>query len=230
MKAKSLEGIRAVVFDAVGTVILPNPGAATVYAAAAARHAITFDVASLSQRIWERYAVEDQADRAGGWRTSEARERERWRNIVEAAIPGAGADLFEELFQHFSMPSAWFVMDGVAETLRELESRGFVLALASNYDRRLESVVAGLPALAPLRQRLVISSVVGFRKPALEFFRDGVLPTVGCEAGEVLFVGDDLENDIHGAWNAGMRAVLFDPKGKYGQIGERIAKWTELIE
>ena len=223
-----LAGIRAVVFDAVGTVILPDPGAASVYADAAGRHGIAVDAATLSARLGNRFRVEDDIDRLAGWVTSEGRERERWQNIVTAAIPGADDDLFRELFQHFAEPTAWTVIEGVAETLLELDSRGLILALASNYDRRLQSVIAGLPALAPLRQRVVISSVVGHRKPAVEFFRDGVLPAVGCKACEVLFVGDDLENDCLGARAAGMRAVLYDRVDRHTNAIERIRRLAEL--
>ena len=222
-----LAGMRAVVFDAVGTLILPNPGAATIYTAVAKRHGITADE-GISERLWQRFRIEDDLDRRAGWITSEDRERERWRNIVTAAIPGASEALFDELFRHFEMPSAWALIDGVAETLKKLRDRGFLLAMASNYDRRLECVVAGLPGLAPLRQRVVISSMVGYRKPAAEFFRRGVLPTIGCDAGEVLFVGDDLENDFLGAKSAGMRAVLYDPRDRHKAVDERIRGLAEL--
>ena len=44
--SRFLDGIRAVAFDAVGTLIFPNPGAATVYAEAAGRHGIAANPAS----------------------------------------------------------------------------------------------------------------------------------------------------------------------------------------
>ena len=70
--------------------------------------------------------------------------------------------------------------------------------------------------------------MVGYRKPAAEFFRRGVLPTIGCDAGEVLFVGDDLENDFLGAKSAGMRAVLYDPRDRHKAVDERIRGLAEL--
>jgi putative hydrolase of the HAD superfamily len=83
--------------------------------------------------------------------------------------------------------------------------------LASNYDRRLRSVAAGLPELRPLGH-LVISSEVGWRKPAREFF-DAVARAAGVPAGQVLFVGDDPVNDGEGARAAGLQALLIDPRG-----------------
>lgn len=200
--------IRAVVFDAVGTLIFPNPGAAIVYAEVANAHGIAIpERDQLSARLWAQFRIEDMLDRTNDWRTSEARECSRWRNVVNAAIPGASDVLFEELFQHFSLPTAWRVPEGAAAAIADLAQRGFILGMGSNYDARLRSVVEGTPALRPLAGHLVISSEVGFRKPAKQFF-DAVCEHVQCEPREILFVGDDQENDIAGAQAAGMRAML----------------------
>jgi len=201
-------GIRAVVFDAVGTVIFPNPGAAVVYAEVAKSHGIAIPQPDeLNARIWAHFRIEEQFDRDNGWITSEARERQRWCNIVNAAIPGASDDLFEELFAHFALPSAWRVPREAAAAIAELHECGFILGMGSNYDARLRSVVEGTPTLLPLAEHLVISSEVGYRKPARQFF-DAVRQSVGCEASEILFVGDDIENDVNGANAAGMRGML----------------------
>ena len=48
--SRFLDGIRAVAFDAVGTLIFPNPGAATVYAEAAARHGMSMDPADIGPK------------------------------------------------------------------------------------------------------------------------------------------------------------------------------------
>jgi putative hydrolase of the HAD superfamily len=203
-----LQGIRAVVFDAVGTVMLPNPGASHVYAEVAAAHRIAITQPDeLGRRLWTQFRIEDQIDRDHGWHTSEARERERWHNIVYAAIPGATDALFEELFQHFAQPSAWRVIDEAAAAIARLHSQGFILGMGSNYDARLRSVVNGTPALQPLARHLVISSEVGWRKPAGGFFA-AVCAEVGCAPHEILFIGDDAENDRDGATAAEMRSLL----------------------
>ncbi len=201
-------GIRAVVFDAVGTVILPNPGAAEVYAGVAHSHGVAIaEPEQLNARLWAQYRIEDQFDRENHWRTGEARERERWQRIVHAAIPGASDQLFEELFEHFAQPSAWRVPESAALAIAEFERRGLILGMGSNYDSRLRRVVAGTTALLPLANHLVISSEVGYRKPSRRFF-DAVRAEVGCEPHEILFLGDDPANDIEGATAAGMHAML----------------------
>ena len=88
-------------------------------------------------------------------------------------------------------------------------------------------MVAGLPQLARLADRLVISADVGFRKPAPEFFRE-VIRAAGFEPRAILFVGDDVENDYHGARAAGLGAVLLDPRSE-ANVERRIASLSELV-
>lgn len=222
-----LDGIRAVFFDAVGTVLFPDPGASLVYAEVASRHGIALEASSVSPLLWRQFRMEDDLDRERNWTTSEERERTRWRNVVSAALPGSSDELFEELFHHFARPTAWRVPDEAAETIAALHASGYVVGMGSNYDSRLRTVVDGSPELLPLRNRLVISSLVGIRKPGRAFF-EAVVSTAGCRADEVLFVGDDTENDYHGAIAAGLRAVLLDEKDKHPEVPTRVRRLTEL--
>jgi len=220
-------GLRAVFFDAVGTVIFPKPPAHEVYAALAVKQGAALDPRVVRERFVAAYRVEEDADRTSGWRTSEERERTRWRTIVTSALAGlpdpeAG---FLDLFEHFARPSSWEVNPDAAEVLAQLTSRGFVLGMGTNYDSRVERVMAGLPELRPLAERLVVSAAVGFRKPAAEFFEE-VIRVAGCSPSEILFVGDDAENDFAGARAAGLHAVLLDPK--HSSDG-RIASLRELV-
>jgi putative hydrolase of the HAD superfamily len=206
-------GIRAVFFDAVGTLVFPNPPAHEVYAALARKQGVELDPRAVRERFVAAFRIEEQADRASGWSTSEERERTRWRTIVTSALaglpdPAAG---FQDLFEHFAQPASWDVNPDAAGVLAELGSRGLILGMGTNYDSRVERVVAGLPQLAPLAARLVVSAAVGFRKPAPEFFRE-LLRSAGCSPNETLFVGDDVENDFEGARAAGLHALLLDPK------------------
>jgi putative hydrolase of the HAD superfamily len=80
------------------------------------------------------------------------------------------------------------------------------LGLASNFDARLRRVVAGIPALRPIKH-LVISSEVGWKKPASGFFA-ALAARIALPPAEILFVGDDLANDYYGARSAGLQPVL----------------------
>jgi len=221
--------IRAVFFDVVGTVLFPDPSAPTVYTEAARRSGLDLSVTDARVRFIQAYNMQEEVDRNAGWITSEEREHNRWWSIVAATLRGA-SDLdgcFRELFLHFANPSSWRLGSDVESIISEIVERGIIVGLGSNYDSRLWSVLAGFPELAPLKERTVISSIVGFRKPGVEFFR-AVVRKAGCEPGEVLFVGDDLANDYSGALAAGLEAVLLDENHR-SSITNRIDRLSELI-
>jgi putative hydrolase of the HAD superfamily len=214
--------VRAVFFDAVGTLVHPDPPAAAVYATVARALHSRLCEAEIATRFRTAFAREEARDRANGWRTSEERERQRWRCIVAKVLDDVVDDecCFRELFTHFGRPEAWRCDPQVAGVLAELGRRGYALGVASNYDARLHAVLAGFPELRPLRH-VVISSEVGWRKPAPEFFR-ALRARVGLAPAEVLYVGDDRANDYEGALAAGLRAALVgagDGGGLRGLIG-----------
>jgi putative hydrolase of the HAD superfamily len=207
-------GVRAVFFDAVGTLIHPQPSAGDVYCAVGRRFGSRLSPAAVRDRFTAAFQTEERIDQAAGLRTSEEREFQRWQRIVATVLDDVHdpEGCFDALFEHFARPEAWAVDADAAVVLPPLARAGLTLGLASNYDRRLRSVIAGLPTLAPVCH-LVISSEVGWRKPAPEFF-DALCRQVELRPVEVVLVGDDVENDYEGASAAGLRAVLFDPHGR----------------
>lgn len=225
------DGVRAVFFDAVGTLIHPDPGAVSVYADAARRRGVDLSPDLVRARLWAAYQAEEEVDRAAGWATSEAREEARWRRIVADTLPEVadGNGLFAELFGHFARPDAWRVDPDAAALFADLAGRGVVLGLGSNYDARLLSVLAGHRALDPLPGRVVVSAAVGWRKPAREFFAE-VERTAGVPAADILFVGDDLDNDYRGATAAGLRAVLLDPRDRHPDVPDRITRLSGVLD
>jgi putative hydrolase of the HAD superfamily len=228
-QASHLEGIRAVYFDAVGTVLFPAAPVAATYRTVAARHGADLDEATIRSRLVDAFMAEERADEAAVWRTDEARERERWRQIVTvtlAEVPDPDA-CFTDLWDHFRSPAAWVVHPDLSDVLSELARRGIPAGIASNFDARLLHIVAATPALAVLADRCLVSSLVGWRKPAAGFFAE-LVQREGCRPEEILLVGDDLLNDYLGARAAGLRAVLIGAAGK-SEAEQRIEKLAELL-
>jgi putative hydrolase of the HAD superfamily len=221
---------QAVFFDAVGTLLFPKPAAPTVYADVARRAGLELSPDDVRTRFLAAYRAQEQLDRNAGWVTSEERERERWQTIVGDTLRGVPDPdaCFHELFEHFAKPTAWEVDPHIGSVLEKLLERGFVVGMGSNYDSRLLSVLAGFPELAPLQERVVVSATVGFRKPAAEFFR-AVITSAGCEAHQIVFVGDDLDNDYHGAEAAGLHAMLLAPRAKDPPVKRVIGGLRQLL-
>ncbi|QDU21538.1 HAD-IA family hydrolase [Urbifossiella limnaea] len=221
-------GARAVFFDAVGTLLFPAIPPADTYASAARRQGVTVDPAVISTRFVAAFRAEEAADRAAGWVTDETRERERWRRIVAASLPELpdAARGFAELFEHFARPEAWEVHPDAAAVFAELTRRVIVAGIGSNLDDRLTRVVAGHPELGPVAGRVIVSAAVGHRKPSGRFFAE-VVRAAGCEPGEIVFVGDDVENDYAGAEAAGLVPVLLTSRDQE-PIMRRVGRLREL--
>lgn len=223
-------GVRAVFFDAVGTLLFPEPSAPVVYAETAREFGLHRSAGEIRDRFLTAFRREEAADGERNWVTDEARERGRWRAIVASTLAGVSDPdaCFRHLFEHYSRPHAWRVALDAAQVLRELEARGLILGMGSNYDARLLAVLAGFPELAPLAARVVVSAAVGWRKPAPAFFEE-VTSAARCAPGEMLFVGDDLPNDYAGATAAGLHAVLLDPNAKHPTVPHRVARLAQLL-
>lgn len=200
----------AVFFDAVGTLLHVEPSVSEAYAAAGRRHGSRLHLEEIHRRFRQAFQEQEALDRVLGYRTSEAREVERWRSIVARVLDDVASPekCFRELWEHFASPQAWRVDPAAARLLAQAQRRGAPIGLASNFDQRLRVIAAALlPNIKP--ESIVISSEVGWKKPAGQFF-DAVCAAVGLPADAITFVGDDPVNDYAGAQAAGMKAVLFD--------------------
>jgi putative hydrolase of the HAD superfamily len=211
-----LDGIRWVLFDAVGTMIYPDPPVAEVYHAVGQRSGSRRSIDEVQQR----FAASLRASYSGGGPTNESKERERWRLIVSHVmndVPDACETIFEHLWEHFAQPQHWRLYDDVAETLSELRRRGFQLGIASNFDARLTGIVDGHLALKPF-EAVFVSSKVGYTKPDARFFR-AIEKRLGIDPAQIALVGDDEVSDVQGATAAGWRAVRLDRDSKTPRSG-----------
>jgi putative hydrolase of the HAD superfamily len=214
-----LQGVRWVLFDAVGTLIYPEPPVAQVYHAAGQR----FGSASTEEQIGLQFRKALAADFAAGSGlarppTSEDGEAARWRRIVAAVFPDVSSptagDLFDFLWNHFAQAKHWRVFPDVRPALAALAARGLKLGIASNFDDRLGKIARGLPELAPCA-RVFVSSQIGFSKPDPRYFR-AVAAGLATAPTEILFVGDDWTADIEGAVAAGWQSLWLCRDGAAG--------------
>jgi putative hydrolase of the HAD superfamily len=202
--------LRAVCFDAVGTLIYPSPPVREIYGHIGRRHGAILEPDEIDQRFRAAFRRQDEQDRRRGYRTDEDRERQRWAAIVAEVFHDQPDPIgpLAELWDHFAQADAWACFADVAPCLGWLKAHGFQVGIASNYDHRLRSVVAGLPPLKDC-DSLAISAELGWRKPALSFFT-GMLQAIQQPAERVLLVGDDWENDYLGGTQAGLQVVLVE--------------------
>jgi putative hydrolase of the HAD superfamily len=223
--------IQAIVYDAVGTLIHVEPAVATIYADIGRRFGSMLAEDEIGRRFRTALARQDHLDEEAGWRTSEAREIERWREIVAEVLDDVAdpTGCFAALFARFGQAHAWSCEPEAASLLAQLQNRGCRQALASNFDCRLRAVIEPMP-IAPYLETLYISSEIGWRKPAIEFFAH-VAASLHMSPEMILFVGDDRANDYAAARRAGMQALLFDPRQIHFDLGrDRIDRLGELSQ
>jgi HAD superfamily hydrolase (TIGR01549 family) len=122
-----------------------------------------------------------------------------------------GPELAEEIvaIDHRAFTESVTVPDSTIGVLETLQARGWLMGLVSNMHLRADLMQADLAALGLDRflSATVFSSKLGWRKPDARIFT-AALQRLGVGAGEAVFVGDRLRDDIAGARAVGMRTVL----------------------
>ncbi len=227
----ALSQVRAVLFDAVGTLITPEPAVAAVYHAAGQRYGSSLSREDIARRfsaafrgarepqnlppVDARFDTYRVPKRDPAWTTNEPREREAWRFIVANVFPDveqAQNALFHDLWEHFAIAENWRTYDEVADVWDELRGCGFRVGVASNFDKRLANICRALSPLSRCRD-VFWSAQLGARKPDERFFR-AIGEHFGLPPSQLLLVGDDFENDYWGARSAGWHALLLKRDGK----------------
>jgi putative hydrolase of the HAD superfamily len=217
----SPDAVRLILLDAVGTVLHPRQSVAQTYhdAGRARGSGRTLEEVRVRFReAWDRYAGRAVWPRIDGRvgchsrlvraNTSESRERRRWRRIVGYVlddVPDQIEPLFEELWKYFACPDHWHVQDGLGDFRQSLESRGYRIGLASNFDRRLVELCNGIPSLRQLPY-LFCSSQLGVSKPDLRFYQR-VEQLTGMAGEAILMVGDDRLHDVEAPRRLGWQTL-----------------------
>jgi putative hydrolase of the HAD superfamily len=194
--------IRAVLFDAVGTLIYPHPPVAEVYHHAGKKLGSKYSLEEVGLRF---HAAIKRHHQSG--QTSEKLERERWQRIVYDVVDDVDDPeqlILNDLWQHFGSASNWRLFDDVAPFWAELAARGYLLGIASNFDSRLRTICREHPPLDRCRH-IFVSSELGSPKPELSFYC-AVEQQLGLRPDEILLIGDDYAADVTGPLAAGWQA------------------------
>ncbi len=201
-----LDGVRAVFFDAGGTLLYPHPSVGEVYARVAAEHGVRAEAGRLNQIFRE---VWDQKD-ALSTLSDEKSERKWWREIVREVFSRVEKFndfevFFNDLYDQFASPQTWQLFDETHVVLEHFKSRGYIIGMISNWDRRLLHLCDAFD-IKKYFDFMLISALYGKAKPHRDIFFEA-LRLSGVPANQALHVGDSLEDDVQGAAGLGIRAV-----------------------
>ena len=202
--------IKAVAFDAVGTLIEPFPTVAEAYQQAAETVGLELPTDLIRERFRK---VFGQDEKSSDLDTNLSTEIHRWRNIVSATLPEldqSRANLaFQKLWDHFAQPSSWRLFPDVREVVDWLDQKSIKVCVASNFDARLRLVWKGLEGVERLQEHLVISSELGVRKPGRGFY-EFVAKHLDEPVESILFIGDDWINDVEFPEKIGFKTIILD--------------------
>jgi putative hydrolase of the HAD superfamily len=206
--------IRAVLLDAVGTLIALREPVGDSYSRVAAAHGVAIAPGRIGDAFGRAFAA---APPPVFPETTPAerllRERAWWRAIARSAFLAADPmqrlrdfdACFDALWRLFASPDAWLARPGAAEGLAGLRASGRRSAIVSNFDRRLPGILEGLGLAAGL-DACVLPSDAGAAKPDPRIFRCA-LARLGVEPEQAAFVGDDRERDLEPAGALGLQPV-----------------------
>lgn len=202
---------RALLLDAMGTLIGLRHSVGTIYAQRADRHGIRVSAAAIDRCFLDvmRQAPPLAFPDLEGEALLEA-EITWWGARIDAAFERAGGApappaLHRDLFERFADPSLWRTFDDVPRYLEAWSTAGLDLAVVSNFDSRLSAVLEGL-GLRSWFKAVVVSSSAGAAKPSPRPFRLA-LEALEVDARHTWHVGDSPE-DIEGARAAGLRCLI----------------------
>lgn len=207
--------IRALTFDAAGTLFRLSEPVGATYARAARRHGLELPVEALDaafKRAWKSVPAPHEAPGDD----PDAAEIQWWREVVGRCFTMAGSEasaaqidkIFNDLFEEFSLPERWALFPETLETLREVRDRGFPIAVVSNFDRRFHRIANG-HGITACFDAILLSSEVGRSKPHPAIF-EAAAERLNTEPRSILHIGDDPEADWHGARAAGFQVFELD--------------------
>jgi putative hydrolase of the HAD superfamily len=209
--------LKAVFFDAAGTIFHTRQPAGLSYAKIARRFGLEADERTVLAAFRRVFHAAPGLAFGPGRPAAELRrmEREWWRALVLQTFAGIGCftdfeAYFDELFAFFADPANWTSDPDAPRLLESLKARGIVLGVISNFDYRLYRVIEAL-GLARYFDSITISSEAGWAKPAPRIFH-AALERHALSPAEALHVGDSETHDLKGACAAGLGAVLIDPE------------------
>jgi putative hydrolase of the HAD superfamily len=212
--------IKAIAFDANGTLIQVQTEDHSDEVFRAAAHLLTYQGIDLRRhRVRELYLSHLAEQRqASGERHAEFDAVAIWRRIVDEnatdytrAMPSGKSEQLPLIMAEMQR--------GISRRRLRLypHVRRVLDTLAGHFSLALITDAQSTYARAELRQvglldyfdPIIVSGEHGFRKPDRRMFTMA-LQRLGVDPEHVLYVGNDMLRDVHGAGRVGMRTALFD--------------------
>ncbi len=209
----SIEVIRAILFDAAGTLFYLTKTVGDHYAYVGRQIGLDLDAQELDRAFHAAWRQMPRKPAIDGPREND--DKGWWGELVRRVFDQIAPSLseldrdnfFEIAYEHFTEAGVWNLYSEVLDVLEQLRER-FQLGVISNFDGRLRFILQNL-GISKYFAQIFISSELGADKPDPEIFRRS-LKIMRLDANEVLHVGDDPERDWKAAKEAGLLVFELD--------------------
>jgi beta-phosphoglucomutase len=153
------------------------------------------------------HVIMDRRDGAQGLGASGEELYDWWRGIFAETWP-QHPDLAQKMLDWLFAGRFDRLFDDSLPALEELQKLGLLLGVLSNFGVHLRDLLHRF-GLLPFFDFVLVSAEVGLAKPDPRIF-DLVVERAGIPRERLLYVGDHLGDDVEGARDAGLAAVLID--------------------
>jgi putative hydrolase of the HAD superfamily len=213
-----LAGVRAILLDALGTLLELEEPTPLLVEAIRSEHGITVDEGDARRAVRAEIAHYRANNHRAGTAPALARLRLECAGVVREALgeplariePAALVATLLAALRFRPFPEA-------AGTLTRWRDAGLELAIVSNWDVSLHAVLDAGP-LSGLIDVVVTSAEEGAVKPDPRLF-EVALERLRVPAGLALHVGDSYDEDVLGARAAGIEGVLLAREDAGGALG-----------
>jgi putative hydrolase of the HAD superfamily len=206
--------VRALLIDALGTLVELEPPAPALRELLAERFGIGVDEAQAHDAIAAEIVFYRAHMNEGCDDGSVRALRARCAEVLRAALPPSPrlSSVSQPALTETLVDALRFrAFEDARDALAAVRASCIPVVVASNWDASLPEVLAGV-GLLDLLDGVVCSAVAGAPKPSSDVFR-AALSLAGVAPGEAVHVGDDLDADVAGARAAGIYAVLLRRDG-----------------
>ena len=224
-----MSGFDAILFDAGGVLVLPDP---TVVGPLLAPYGGDASIEAHRRAHYAAMAAKSHArDHEGDWNLY---------NLAYVESVGVATDLVDhaaEVLDHTRSAHLWrWPIPETRRALAALAERGVPMGVVSNASGQIEEVLRVTDICQAgdgpcIRMRVIVDShVVGVAKPDPRIF-DFALPHFDeFDPSRVAYVGDSVVMDIGGATAAGLFPILLDPYDDHpGADFHRITSVEDLL-
>jgi putative hydrolase of the HAD superfamily len=223
--------LRAVLLDAVGTLIRTREPIGETYARLARNHGADVPASRLEEAFGRLLrSAPPMVFRGVPPERIPGLERGWWRDLVRDTFRAADGmarfddfdAFFNALYSHFSGTNAWSLVPGAREALAGLQRDARHVGILSNFDHRLPGLLKGFDLL-PWLACIVVPANAGAAKPDPRIFVVA-LRRLAVTPERTVYVGDDPEQDVAAAREAGLHAIDVASLANLAELPDRIAR------